>query len=108
MFVNLGLHQIDANYNIFIIKTGIKSLIVSTFVDDSKIMGPKGSKVIKQVEKKLAETFDIINIGFISFYLSLIVEKNCIKKFSSSSHHPILRKFKPNNTLIKPSYATSQ
>lgn len=43
-------------------------------------MGVKKSGVIKQVKKKLSITYNMVDIGPISFYLSLKVEKNDIKK----------------------------
>ena len=80
MLKKLGLHQINANYSIFVTKAGIEDPIVSTFVNDIKIIGVKGLGFIKQVKKKLATAFDMVDIGPISFYLSLKVEKNRIKR----------------------------
>lgn len=76
----LGLHQINANHNIFVIKAGIKGPIVSTFVNNIKIMRVKRLEVIEQVKKKLATAFHMVDISPISFYLGLKVEKNRIKK----------------------------
>ena len=43
-------------------------------------MGVKGSEVIEQVKRELAAAFDMIDMGPISFYFGLKVEKDCIKK----------------------------
>lgn len=76
----LDLHQINTNYSIFVIEIDIKGPIVSIFIDDIKIIGVQRSGIIKQVKKKLTTAFDIIDIGPISFYLSLKIERDCIKK----------------------------
>lgn len=76
----LGLYPINTNHSIFVIEISIKSLIISTFIDDIKIIRAKGSRFIEQVQKKLTITFDMVNIGPISFYFGLKVKRNYIKK----------------------------
>ena len=48
-------------------------LIVSIFVDDIKIMRAKNLRVISQVKKKLMATFEMADMGPISFYFGLKV-----------------------------------
>lgn len=43
-------------------------------------MRVKGLEIIKQVKKKLGKACNMIDIGSISFYFSLKIEKDCIKK----------------------------
>lgn len=43
-------------------------------------MGVNRSRVIKRIKEKLAAAFDMVDMGSISFYFSLKVEKNSIKK----------------------------
>lgn len=45
----LGLRQINADHNIFVTNAGLDGPVVSTFVDDIKIMAPKGSGMIERV-----------------------------------------------------------
>lgn len=44
----LGLKQINADHSIFITTSRINGLIVSTFVDNIKVMGIKGSEYIEK------------------------------------------------------------
>lgn len=70
----------NTNNNIFVTKAGIKVLIVSTFVNNIKIMKVKELKVIEQVKKQLARAVDMVNMGSISFYFILEVQRDLIKK----------------------------
>ena len=83
----LGLHQIKADHSIFVTEVDIQGPIVSIFVDNIKIMGVKGSGFIERVKKELAVASDMVDMGPISFYLGLKVERDCIKK--------ILKLFQP-------------
>lgn len=76
----LRLFQINANYNIFITKHGLKRPIVSIFINDIKIIGPKRTESIERVKRKLAVVFEIVDIEPISFCLDLKVEQNWEKK----------------------------
>lgn len=76
----LGLKQTNADHSIFVITSGINGLIVSTFVDDIKVMGIKGSGHIEKVMLKLAAAFKMADMGSISFYLRLKVERDRAKK----------------------------
>lgn len=67
----LGLVRINADHGIFITKAGLNGPIVSTFVDDIKIMAAKGSGMITRVKAELTAAFSIM--GPISFYLGLKV-----------------------------------
>lgn len=69
----LGLQQINTNHNIFISSTRITGPIVSTFVDNIKIMGVKDSKIITNAKKGLTAAFEMADMGLISFYLKLKV-----------------------------------
>lgn len=72
----LGLACIHTDHNIFIIKAGLNSLIVSTFIDDIKVMTWKGSGIIYYVKAKLIVVFLIVDMGPISFYLKLKIESD--------------------------------
>lgn len=69
-FLNkLSMKQIHADHGIFIPTAGLNGPIVSTFVNDIKIMGIKGSGFIAKVKAKLTAAFSMVNMGPISFYL---------------------------------------
>lgn len=91
-------------------KAGLDGPIVSTFVDDIKIMALKNSEMIKRVKLELTFAFFIIDIGLISFYLGLKVqqdwENQTIKLSQSAYINKVFNKFHLNklyaiNTLIK-------
>ncbi len=107
---NLGLQQINADHSIFVSLAGINGPIVSTFVDDIKIIGAKNSGVIDQVKQELTATFEMADMGLISFYLGLKVcpnrEKKIIKLSQPAYIDKILAKFylsqaNTSNTPIK-------
>lgn len=70
------LTRIHADHGIFITKAGLNGPIVSTFVDDIKIMGVNGIGFITKVKAELAAAFSMVDIGPISFYLGLKVNRD--------------------------------
>lgn len=72
----LGLQRINADHSIFTTPLGINGPIVSPFVDDIKIMAPKGSGFIEKVKAELTSAFQMVDMGPISFYLGLKVDRN--------------------------------
>ena len=76
LFEKLGLKRINADHSIFVTKAGLDGPVVSTFVDDIKIMAPKNSGMIERVKLELTFAFSMIDIGPISFYLGLKVQQD--------------------------------
>ena len=76
----LGLQRINADHSIFVTSTGINGPIVSKFVNDIKFMGPKGTGYIERVKAELAAAFEMVDMGPISFYLGLKVERDRQKR----------------------------
>lgn len=76
----LGLTRINADHSIFITEQGLKGPVVSTFVDDIKIVGPKDTGVIARVKMELTAAFEMVDMEPISFYLGLKVDRNREKK----------------------------
>lgn len=72
-----GFSQINADHSIFLTIAEIHRPIISTFVDDIKVMGVKRSGHIERVRHELAAAFEMIDMGPISFYLGLKVERDC-------------------------------
>lgn len=108
----LGLERINADHSIFITPLGINRPIVSTFVDDIKIMAPKESGFIEKVKAELTSAFQMIDMGPISFYLDLKVDRNreekTIKLSQPAYIKKVLREFfldqaNPTNTPMKES-----
>lgn len=69
----LGFICIYADYSIFITKTGLNNPIISIFVNDIKIIGIKKNGFVKKNTVELVTIFLIVDIGSLSFYLSLKV-----------------------------------
>ncbi len=76
----LGFARINVNHSIFITFAGLDGPVVSIFVNDIKIMAPKGSNIIAKVKSKRATAFSIVNMGRISFYLGLKIEYDRAKQ----------------------------
>lgn len=76
----LGLKRINADHSIFVTKAGLDGPVVSTFVDDIKIMTPKRSGMMEVVKAELTSAFSMVDMGPISFYLGLKVERDREKR----------------------------
>ena len=72
----LDLACIHADHTIFITKEGHNGPIISTFVDNIKIIALTESGIIQQVKAELTVAFLMVDMGPISFYLRLKVERN--------------------------------
>ena len=96
----LGLARINADHRIFISKAGLNGLVISTFVDDIKIIAPKRSGHISRVKAELVAAFSMVDMGPISFYLGLKVQrdrKNHTIKLSQPAYiDKVLSKFHLN------------
>lgn len=68
------------DHNIFVPTLGITGPIVSIFVDNIKFIDVKESGHIERVNLELAAAFKMANMGLISFYLGLKVERDQAKK----------------------------
>lgn len=108
----LGLRRINADHSIFITSAGLNGPIVSTFVDDIKIMAIKGSGFIEKVKAELTSAIQMADMGPISFYLGLKLERNreekTIKLSQPAYIEKILCKFfldqaNPSNTPMRES-----
>lgn len=100
------------DHSIFITNADLNGLVVSTFINDIKIIAHKESGMIEQVKSELTSAFLIVDISSISFYLGLKVQhdrKNRKIKLSQPAYiNKVLNKFYLNkahtvNTLMKES-----
>ena len=76
----LGLARINVDHSIFVTGAGLNGPVVSTFVDDIKIMAPKRSEITQRVKMELTSAFSIVDMSPISFYLGLKVERDQEKR----------------------------
>lgn len=97
----LGLKQINADHSIFITDAGLDGPVVSTFVDDIKIMALKGSGIIERVKAELASAFSMVDMGPISFYLGLKVERDREKRTTKLSQPAYIDKVLARSHLDK-------
>ena len=106
----LGLKHIHANYSIFALGTRLKSLMLSIFINDIKIIMPKDNGIIQQIKTKLTAVFFILVMDIISFYPRLKIdrdrEQQTIKLSQPAYIKKVLEKFYPHklnpvNTPIK-------
>lgn len=72
----LDLKHIHANYNIFTLGIRLKSLMLSIFINNIKIMMPKDNGIIQQITTELTAVFFILVMGVISFYLGLKIDRD--------------------------------
>ena len=101
LLTKLGLSKLHAYHSIFSSSAGIRGPIVTSFVDDLNIIGPKGSPMISEVKKQLNIAFKLVDMGPISHYLGLKVERNrdnrTIKLSQSTYIEKVLEKFHMQN-----------
>lgn len=76
----LSLPQIKIDHNLFLFAIWINALIVSTFVNDIKIIGVKDFKVISREKEKLIATFGMVDMEPIGLYLGLKISQDRKKK----------------------------
>lgn len=72
----LGLKRIHADHSIFVSDARLKDPVLSVFVDDIKIMAPKNSGIIQRVKAELTAAFSMSDMGPISLYLGLKIDRD--------------------------------
>lgn len=85
------------DHSIFVTQEGSNRPIISTFVDDIKIIALKGNELIDRVKQELTFILLMVDIGLVSFYFSLKVscnwEKQTIKLCQLTYINKVLNKF---------------
>lgn len=69
----LGLKWINVDHSIFVTKAGLDGPVVSTFINDIKVMAHNESGMMERVKTELTFVFSMIDMDPISFYLDLKV-----------------------------------
>lgn len=67
-------HHIEADHSVFVNRT--TKLIVSIYVDDLQIFGPKGSPDIQTLKNALNDKYDMTDLGACSEYLGMEIYRN--------------------------------
>ena len=80
----LGLTRLHSDHGSFATKKELKRPIVGLFVDNLNILSLKKTGHIQRVRDKLKVGFKIVEMGLISYYLGLKVEKIESKTLLSS------------------------
>jgi hypothetical protein len=71
----LGLHHLHADHSIFVSNDGLKGPIVTSWVDDLKIIAPT-LLIAQRVKNELSAAFKMTDLGAISYYLGMKVTRN--------------------------------
>jgi len=71
---SLGFHHINADHSVFVNRS--KRLIVTAYVDDLLIVGPKGTAEIPKLKKELAVRFKMTDLGPCHHYLGMEITRD--------------------------------
>ena len=80
---------------------GVQGPIVTIFVNDLNIFTPAGNGIMKQVKKKLAATFNIIDIRPLAFYVRLKITCNYEQKTIKLSQPSYIKKLLNQYGILK-------
>ena len=69
-FVNLSFKRCESDHNIYVLHVHGDTLIVALYVDDLVIIG-NNVNLIFGLKKKLADTFEMTELGLLHFFLSI-------------------------------------
>lgn len=96
----LGFPCIYIDHSIFILSESYNNFFINIFVNDIKIIDIKKSENIAKIKKKLVARFLKIDLGLISFFFSLKIErdkeKRIIKLFQPTYINKIFSKYHLN------------
>ena len=93
----LGLSRLHADHSIFATEDGVHGPILTVFVDDIKILDSCKGRITR-IKQQLATAFRMVDMGPVSYYLGLKVERDrsnktiklsqptCIEKVLRSYH----------------------
>ena len=72
LFINLGFKHYESNHNIYVLHVHGDTLIIAIYVDDLVITG-NNLDLIVGLKRQLVETFEMIDLGLLHFFLGLQV-----------------------------------
>ena len=105
--ISKDFKHIESNHSLFVNEE--TRLIVSVYVDDIQIYGPRGSKHISDLKEELSKRFAMTDLGSCSYYLGMEIQRNRAKRSVRITQSTYLKKvlarfnmanFAPVSTLI--------
>jgi hypothetical protein len=94
----LGLKKLNADHSIFATPQGVSGPILSVFVDDIKIIDKDKSRVAR-IKDELASAFKMVDLGPISYYLGIKVERNHLTRTLVISQPAYIEKMLARHSL---------
>ena len=88
--ISKGFKHTESDHSLFVNKS--TRLIVSVYVDDIQIYGPKGSKHIKELKKELTKRFSMTDLGPSTYYLGMEIQRDRTKRTVRVTQTTYLRK----------------
>lgn len=85
-FVNLGLQHCEFDHSIYVLDVNGDTLIIVIYVDDLVLIG-KNIDVIFILKSQLVDTFEMIDLGMLHFFLCLQVLPLLYGLFTSHSKY---------------------
>ena len=76
--ISKDFKHIESNHSLFVNEK--TRLIVSVYVDDIQIYGPRGLKHISDLKEELSKRFAMTDLGLCLYYLSMEIQRNRVKR----------------------------
>ena len=100
----MGFKCTESDHSLFVNET--TRLIVSVYVDDIQIYGPKGSKHIAELKQDLRKRFAMTDLGPSSHYLGMEIQRNrarrTVRVTQTSYLKKVLARFNMSNCASAP------
>lgn len=76
----MSLRRLHADHGIFITKQGVHGPMISIWVNKLNLFTLRGSLIMKKIKDMLTTGFKMVDMGLISYYLGLKVERDRMEK----------------------------
>ena len=87
---SMGYYHTEADHSVFINQK--RRLIISVYVDDLQIIGPRNSPYIAQLKASLSKRFDMTDLGEAKTYLGIQISRDRIKRTMSITQSEYINK----------------
>ena len=102
--ISKGFKHTESDHSLFVNET--TSLIVSVYVDDIQIYGPKGSRHIIELKQELHKRFAMTDLGPSTYYLGMEIQrdraKRTVRVTQTTYLKKVLARFNMTNCTIVP------
>ena len=88
--ISIGFKHTESDHSLFVNES--LCLIVSVYVDDIQIFGPKGSKEISKLKKELHRRFAMTDLGPCAHYLGMEIQRCRTTRTVRITQEPYLKK----------------